>query len=233
MPASARIARFESLLRRLREQRWLDSGGGEIARRLLHFALAELKRLFGIDSYLDNEDRRVLERVIFPYFLGNESYRTVLFVGCSWCTRGYNKRFEPIKDYWTIDPWDLKKRYGAKRHIVDELQNLGRHFAAGSLDLILCNGVFGCGLNDRAEVERAFGACFDALREGGVLLVGWADIDTERPFPLSECAALRAYVPFVFPPLGTAEFLTDTPYRDTYSFFAKPGASTSRARGPG
>ena len=89
MPASARIARFESLLRRLREQHWLDSGG-EIARRLLHFALAELKRLFGIESYLDNEDRRVLERVTFPYFLGNESYLTVLFVGCSWCTRGYN-----------------------------------------------------------------------------------------------------------------------------------------------
>ena len=30
-----------------------------------------------------------------------------------------------------------------------------------------------------------------------------------------------------------AAFLTDTPYRCTYSFFAKPGASTSRARGPG
>jgi SAM-dependent methyltransferase len=204
-----------------------------LSRRIMSRALRETKHLFGLCSNLRGEDRRVLERVVFPYFLDSAAYRFVLWVGCEWYTRGYNRLFEFRKDYWTLDIDPGSRRHGARRHIVDGLQNLQHHFVPGALDLVLCNGVFGWGLDSRSEVDCALGACHACLRESGVLMIGWDDIPERRPFPLSECVALRAYVPFVFPPLGTAEFLTDTPYRHTYSFFAKPGGSTSSARGPG
>ena len=180
----------------------------------------DIKGMFGVESYLRNEDRRVLEQIIFPYFLRGDAYRDVLFVGCHWYTRGYNKRFEK-KNYWTIEIDPSRGKYGAKQHIVDGLQNLSMHFKPGALDLILCNGVFGWGLDARADVEKAFEAGSDCLRDGGVLVIGWDDIEERRPFHLAECQSLRALRPFVFPPLGTAEYMTDTPYRHTYTFYIK------------
>jgi SAM-dependent methyltransferase len=189
--------------------------------RIVRRIVRDIKSVFGVESYLENEDRRVLERIIFPYFLQTVTYKDVLFVGCDWYTRGYNKRFEEKKNYWTIEIAPAREKYGAKQHIIDELQNLGRHFRPGALDVILCNGVFGWGLNAKADVEQAFRACCDCLRDGGVLVIGWDDIEERCPFPLEECQSLHAFKPFVFPPLGTAEYVTDTPYRHTYTFYIK------------
>jgi hypothetical protein len=215
----------QNLLKRLRDQHWTPRAGGGNSmqsqlRRVLKLVSAEIKGVFGVDSYLTNEDRRVLEQLIFPYFLRDDTRHNILFVGCSWCTKGYSKRFEK-KNYWTIDIWPWKKRYGARQHIVDGLQNLDKHFKPGALDLILCNGVFGWGLDSKADVERAFQACFGALRDDGVLVVGWDDVEERRPFPLAESECLRAFKPLVFPPLGTAEYLTGTPDRHTYTFYIK------------
>ena len=116
---------------------------------------------------------------------------------------------------------DRPAQAAQKQHIVDDLKNLGKHFGPDSLDLILCNGVFGWGLDAKADVEEAFRACCDCLREGGVLVVGWDDIEERRPFLLQECQSLRALKPFFFPPLGAAEYLTDTPYRHTFTFYFK------------
>jgi hypothetical protein len=182
----------------------------------------DLKRVFGVESYLRTEDRRVLEEVIFPYFLKEEKYRDILFVGCHWYTRGYNERFEERKNYWTIDVNRSRKKYGAKQHIVDGVQNIGKHFPPASLDLVLCNGVFGWGLDTRPEVEQALGACHDCLRAGGVLVIGWDDIEERRPFAVEECDSLRRFRRFPFPPLGTDRYVTDTAYRHTYNFYAKP-----------
>ena len=183
--------------------------------------IRDIKSMFGVESYLKNEDRRVLEQIIFPYFLSEDTYERVLFVGCHWYTKGYNERFEKTKNYWTIEIAPSRKRYGTKQHIVDGLQHLSKYFEPGALDLILCNGVFGWGLDGKADVEQAFLACRYCLRKGGVLVLGWDDIEERRPFPLEECQSLRALKRFVFPPLGTAEYRTDTPYRHTYTFYIK------------
>jgi SAM-dependent methyltransferase len=181
----------------------------------------DTKSLFGVKSYLKNEDRRVLEQVIFPYFLGDETCKDVLFVGCQWYTWGYNERFESRKNYWTIEINRARARYGAKQHITDGLQNLTRHFKRDALDLILCNGVFGWGLDTKPDAERAFSACYDCLRPGRVLVIGWDDIEERRPFHLEECQSLRAFEPFLFPPLGTTEYVTETPSRHTYTFYVE------------
>lgn len=206
-------------------QDWHLSEPGAAGRRIRRLVSAELRYLVGIDSYLENEDRRVLEQTIFPYFLDDDGYRNVLFVGCSWCTRGYNRRFESRKNYSTIDSSRWKRRYGAKRHFVAPLQHLDRHFQADTLDLIICNGVYGWGLNDRTEIEAAFTACRKSLREDGVLIIGWDDCEQSNPCPISTWECLRGFRPFVFPPLRASEFVTATPQRHTYSFYRRPRAA--------
>jgi hypothetical protein len=121
-----------------------------LIQRMRHTAggvLRGVKHFFGIESFLPDADRRVLEQVIFPYFLNDKSCKTVLFVGVHWYTRGYNKRFENSKRYITIDFDPSKRKYGANEHLVDDIKNLGKHLGPLSLDLILMNGVFGWGLN--------------------------------------------------------------------------------------
>lgn len=194
-------------------------------------AIREVKSAFGIPSYLDCEDRRVLEQLILPYFLSSGEYANILFVGCDWYTEGYNQTFEEKKNLWTIDIALNRRRYGAQQHIVDALQNLQVHFACDSLDLIVCNGVFGWGLDAKADVEQAFSACGECLRAQGILVIGWDDIDERRPFSLQECESLRAFGRYQFPPLDTSEYLTNTPYRHTFSFFEalKPTEQTPPA----
>jgi hypothetical protein len=208
-----------------RSQDWSFSRAGDTVDRIRQLLSAELKHLVGVDSYLENEDRRILEEVIFPYFLHDDRYKNVLFVGTSWCTRGYNRRFELQKNYSTIDSSPWKRRYGAKRHVVAPLQDLERHFPAGTLDLIICNGVYGWGLNNRTEIEAAFTACRESLREDGILIIGWDDCERLNPCPLSTWECLRGFRPFVFPPLRTSEFVTATSHRHTYSFYRRPRAA--------
>jgi hypothetical protein len=172
-------------------------------------------------SFLHNEDRRVLEQIILPYFLRDPCYRSVLFVGCDWYTQGYNTLFEQEKKYITIDSDAAKRRYGGKHHIVDGLQNLGRYFKSGDLDLILCNGVVGWGLDAREDIEHAFEACFNSLRDGGILMVGWNDVEEHRPVALDECKSLQLFYRFEFPPLDAAVYVTGTPYRHTYNFYRR------------
>jgi hypothetical protein len=198
--------------------------------RIVGRIVRDVKSVFGVDSYLKTEDRRVLEQVIFPYFLHQESCRDVLFVGCHWYTKGYKKLFEK-KNYWTLEIRASMKKYGAKQHIVDGVENLCKYFKPGALDLILCNGVFGWGLDAKPDVEQAFQACFDCLREGGMMVIGWDDIEERRPFALEECQSLGQFKPFTFPPLAMAKYVTDTPYYHTYNFYAK-GSQRPGIAGP-
>jgi hypothetical protein len=73
--------------------------------RIFFRIVRDIKSVFGVESYLKNEDRRVLEQIIFPYFLREDTYKDVLFVGCHWYTRGYNKRFEKKKKNCWIGPF--------------------------------------------------------------------------------------------------------------------------------
>lgn len=190
----------------------------DMARKVRHFSKQGLLAC-GVDFYIRSDDRRVLETVILPYFATGPEWRKVLFVGCEWYTRGYRKLFTH-QDYWTLEIDPSKARFGSRKHLVDGFENVRAHFAPGVLDLIVCNGVFGWGLNERADVEQAFGGAYDCLREGGILIVGWNDLLEHLPFPLVECAALQRFVPWVFPPLRSAEFLTESS-RHTYAFYRK------------
>ncbi len=151
--------------------------------RQVQGALRNFLVFCGVDQYKRREDRRVLEQVIFPYFLQRPEFARVLFVGCGWYTKVYNKMFRG-KDYWTLEVNPALRKYGARQHITDSVENVHLQFCEGGLDLIICNGVFGWGLDARDEVDAAFAACFTCLRENGLLIVGWDDVPEHRPFPL-------------------------------------------------
>lgn len=184
-----------------------------------HYGVRVARYLIGLPVPMETEDRRVLEQVIFPYFLSLDRVRSILFVGCAWYTKHYEPVFFLSRMLWTIDPDPHARKFGARQHIVAPLEELERHFALGHFDLILCNGVYGFGLDTLAQCERAFEACHACLRPGGYFLLGWDDIPARTPVPLAEVASLRRFKPFVFPPLGAARYTTDTPYRHTYDFY--------------
>lgn len=192
-------------------------------RGAVSFAAGALRHLWfvcGFDSYHDSEDRRVLETVIMPDLAGREEVRRVLFVGCAWCTRGYWRIFRR-QEYVTLEVDPGAAKFGARRHVVDSLENVRRHFGEGELDVIICNGVFGWGLDDRGVVERAFEGCFECLRVGGIFVLGWNDVPENRPFPPSECRSLRRFAPYEFAPLRASRHATATGNRHTFWFFRK------------
>jgi SAM-dependent methyltransferase len=179
------------------------------------------ENLPGFDFYLDTPDRKILETEILPYLAAQPEIRKVLFVGCDWYTKAYRKIFAQ-QEYWTIEPDPSKKRYGSKHHVIDVLENLDRHFADDTFDLIVCNGVFGHGLNQPDKIEQALQQCFRCLRPNGMFVFGWNDLPENLPIPLDACQALRQFQPQVFAPLQTSQFDTQTPYRHFYNFYIKP-----------
>lgn len=175
-----------------------------------------------VNDFHHCEDRQILETRILPALSADPGIERVLFVGCDWYTKPYERLFRG-KDYRTLDIDPDKRRYGSSAHVTDRLRNLRSHFAKEALDAIVCNGVFmKTAIETRDEAEPSFAACFDCLRSGGWFVLGWNDVDWLRPYPPSESPALARFDRCVFPALGSSEHVTQTAYRHTYSFFSKP-----------
>jgi hypothetical protein len=200
--------RFAAKLRRL----------PELLRALLYRGL---RGIFGLDVSLPTEDRRLLEQTVLPYFASDPAFGRVLFVGCDWYTSHYQKLFAG-REYWTLEKDPGRRRHGAPRHVTDALANLLAHFEERHFDLIVVNGVLGWGLDDPGEAERSLFACAAALREGGVLVLGWNDVAEKRPLVPEESPSLERLRPWPFPPLRAARHQTATANRHTFSFFVRP-----------
>lgn len=181
-----------------------------------------MRFLRGRPTPRESPDRTVLETIMLPYFHCVTEVHSVLFVGCDRCTRHYEGSYFEGKDYWTIDPAPAARRFAGRQHVVAPLEDLGRHFASGRFDLIICNGVFGYAPNRTKQCQQAFRECHAALREGGYLIVGWDDIPERTPVPMEDAVSLLAFERVEFPPLGTWRYLTDTPYRRTFDFYRRP-----------
>ena len=183
-----------------------------------------IRRRLRLPTPLDTADRRLLEKTILPGYLADRAVRTVLFVGCDIYTAHYERRYFSQHEYWTLEPDPKLRRYGAKRrHVIARLEELAKHFSKRYFDLIICNGVYGWGLDTAEACEAAFAQCHSRLNSGGHLLIGWDDVPTRRgSVCLADVASLAQFDRFRFPALGTWKYLTDTPYRHTYEFYRKP-----------
>jgi hypothetical protein len=175
----------------------------------------------GLPTPLHTEDRRLLEDVIIETYVGKPDIRTVLFVGVDWYTRHYEPFFFKDKALWTLDMRPKVRRFGAKHHVVCKLEDAGEHFRPDQFDVILCNGVYGHGLDEADACERAFNTCWSLLRPGGDFMLGWNDVPEHNPLSLESLQSLRRFTPVTFEPLGTHRYLTQTPYRHVFQFFEK------------
>ena len=191
------------------------------ASEIVGYGVILARNALGLPNPMRTRDRDTLEQVILPAYAARSDIERVLFVGCAWYTRHY-ERMLPGRDYRTIDPDPWKKRFGSRRHLVAGLEGLGAHVAPGSLDLVVCNGVFGWGLDAREDCERAFEACFLALRPGGELIIGWNDVLEHRPLDLPSLQSLGRFNPLTFAPLDAAQYLANPENGHVFNFYAKP-----------
>jgi SAM-dependent methyltransferase len=182
-----------------------------------------VRRRLRLSTPIDTHDRRVLEQIIFPGYLADPRVGRVLFVGCEPYTAHYERQFFASHDFWTIEPNPKMRRYGSKQHVIAVLEQLADHFQPGFFNLIVCNGVYGWGLDSAEQCEIAFANCFNCLAPGGHLLIGWDDIPTHRAsVQLPQVASLSQFNKFQFPALGSWRYVTDTPYRHIYEFYQRP-----------
>jgi SAM-dependent methyltransferase len=184
-------------------------------RRVVRYAL-------GLPVPMQTEDRRVLEQVIFPLILGLPDTQRILFVGCDWYTKHYERAFFRGRDYWTVDISEKARKFAGRNHRVTALEGIDAHFPERRFDVIFCNGVYGFGLDERSCIERALDMCRSRLREGGYFIFGWDDIPARTPVPLESIGAFDRFERF-FPAGLDWRYLTDTPYRHTYDFYRRPG----------
>ena len=117
-------------------------------------------------------DRIVLEHQIFKHYAALTQLQNILFVGCDADTAGYHETYFHDRRFVTVEPNELNRDFGAREHIVGTMEEIGKHIPAGSLDLIICNGVFGWGLDEKDNCEKAFAAAHEALQPGGQMLLG-------------------------------------------------------------
>lgn len=166
-------------------------------------------------------DRKLLECKILPELIAQAQDDTIIFVGTHWYTERYNRMYADTSII-TIDFDPIQAKFGSASHIVDSLENIGNHCAQNSISSIVCNGVFGWGLNEKHCADQAFSSCFDILQPGGWLVIGWNDIPSRKPFDLSEIVSLQKFSRTPFPRINSAEVTLFTYNRHRFSFYQKP-----------
>lgn len=184
--------------------------------------VVDFKLLLGVEAAARTEDRTILEQTILSYCAKTNAYQRILFVGCQWYTKHYERRFAH-KEYWTIELEPQFAKYGARHHVIDSVTNLSLHFQDLFFDVIVYNGVFGWGINTQEDAEIAFEQCFRCLRSQGLLVFGWNNTPELSPFLPETCPTWDQFQPFVFPPLATSEYsVTNRMQNHTFRFLIKP-----------
>lgn len=180
-----------------------------------------LRYSLGLPTPLRTPDRQVLERIIFPHYLSLPNMRSILFIGVSWYTKHYQEAYFHGLDFWTLDVDKKVRRFGGSNHVTGAMEDLRSHFADGYFDLIICNGVYGHGLNSKDQCERAFEGCYACDRAGGYFMLGWNDFPENPGAPLDSIESLRRFHPEPLPQLGTWRYRVDAPARHVYDFYRK------------
>jgi SAM-dependent methyltransferase len=224
------MSRVEYARRQIEKRIYLDAIGESPGTRwdLLRafftehgFAERVLRKRLGLATPLNTTDRIVMERDVFPEYVRDPAIQRMLFVGCGRYTAHYQQQFFPTKDFWTIEPDPQAAGFGAQQHVIAPLEDLDRHFPPGHFDLIICNGVYGWGLDRHEQLEAGFAQCHARLRDDGHLFFGWDDIPQRAPVDLDTVRSRALFRKFTLPTLNTWRYLTDTPYRHTFDFYRK------------
>ncbi len=175
---------------------------------------------FGIDVRKKRADRKLLEQVVFPELLRTPDYRRILFVGCAWYTLHYPSIFRD-RDFITMEISPEEAQYGGATHIIDSCENIAQHFQPNSLDVVVFNGVYGCGLNELNAINHTLQAIYHSLCPNGLFIFGWNDLPAMAPYRIDELAGLNAFEPYAFPPIKKAIHESDSKNRHRFHFYRK------------
>lgn len=178
---------------------------------------------FGIDVRKKRSDRKLLEQVIFPQLLRTPEYKRILFVGCAWYTLHYPNIFRD-RDFITMEISPDEALYGGATHIIDSCENIAEHFQPNSLDVVVFNGVYGCGLNELSAINHTLRAIHQSLRPSGLFIFGWNDLPAMAPYPIKQLTGLDAFEPYAFPPLNKTIHESDEKNRHRFHFYCKATA---------
>ena len=157
---------------------------------------------YGIDIRRVRPDRHALERRLFPWLLSVPDYRRLLFVGCAWYTQHYPRLFAG-REFWTMECDPRLARFGGRLHVIDSCARVVAHFPPASLDVVICNGVYGFGLDDEAALEATIRGFHAVLRPGGLLVFGWNNVPAHDPLGLGPRDCFAGFRPAAGGPLGT------------------------------
>jgi len=174
--------------------------------------------IFGLEPNRKSEDRLILKNIILPAFSDKQIYERILFVGCAQYTKSYDKFFVD-QDYWTLDYNPHRAKYGSKNHIIGNVLNLSSHFKEDYFDVIIFNGIFGWGINNKNDCIKTIKELKLILSKKGVLIVGW---NNQKPFNLVSFKPIlynNDFKNYFFKPLENIEYTTNM-MSHTYSFFS-------------
>ena len=118
-------------------------------------------------------DRWLLIDVYIPAFAAEAG--RILWVGCRAYTLDDYKALESGGgEVWTTDLDPRAEKWGRRgRHRTGDLCGVDEVFADITFDAIICNGVFGYGVDTPDQQLAAMRAMAMILRPGGRLLLGW------------------------------------------------------------
>jgi SAM-dependent methyltransferase len=122
-----------------------------------------------------DDDRVVLESIIFPHVLAKYNPKKILDIGREDYQLFYNDFFIN-RELHTIDIDPEHAEFGnPNQHTIDNATNLKKHYKNNYFDFILMNGVFGWGLDKENDVQKSFNAIYDILKTGGIFILGYND----------------------------------------------------------
>ncbi|HXR37899.1 MAG TPA: methyltransferase domain-containing protein [Terracidiphilus sp.] len=140
-----------------------------------------IKDIRNARSVRRNAGRIALVNEILPAYARLEG--RILWVGC----RRYTKEYGAILsrhggECWTTDIEIAHARWGEEgRHFTGDVVEIDRLIASETFDCVLCNGVFGFGVDTLASQLTALEAMNRILKPGGRLLLGWNTDRVEDP----------------------------------------------------
>ena len=138
-------------------------------------------------------DRVILVGEILPAFAAFGG--GLLWVGVRRYTETYPEILEAKgAQVWTADIDPDNAVWGQNgRHITADLLQIDKHFRAGQFSGLLCNGVFGFGVDTIETQTTALRSMAEVMAPGGWLLLGW---NTDRTAdPLANPAFARWFEP--------------------------------------
>lgn len=169
-------------------------------------------------------DREVLRASIFPAITKLIAFKrspSVLWIGCARYTKDYYRVLESRgAQCWTMDIDPKVRRWGRHgRHLTGDLGSVTKLFPKRQFDIILCNGIFGFGIDSWEAQIKAVAAMAAITSSDGWMLLGW---NTNKvPDPLETGTLTPWFEPADLPGFGTRMFVDGCTH--VYDFLKRRG----------